>query len=81
MLLFGKKEEESNVNIYTYICVSVYMKILLKREHVVCIQSLFHAPTENEEVSNYELLKEISDERWMWKDSGRFKREREKMSA
>ena len=30
------------------------MKILLKEEHVVCIQSLFHAPTENEEVSNYE---------------------------
>ena len=57
------------------------MKILLKREHIVCGQSLFHAPSENEEVSNYELLKEISDERRMWKESGRFKRERERMSA
>ena len=56
------------------------MKILLRREHVVCGQSLFHAPSENEEVSNYELLKEISDERRMWKESGRFKRERENVS-
>ena len=32
----------------------IYMKFLLKEEHVVCIQSLFHAPTENDEVSDYE---------------------------
>ena len=42
------------IYIYTHIYVYIYMKILLKEEHVVCIQSLFHAPTENEEVSNYE---------------------------
>lgn len=38
-----------------YVYIHIYVKILLKEEHVVCIQSLFHAPTESEEVSNYEL--------------------------
>lgn len=54
MLLFGRKMQESNV-IYIHTYIYIHMKMLLKEEPVVCIQSLFHAPTESEEVSNYEL--------------------------